>query len=57
MIRPGKIAGGGVKPPRISAGKPMKIHPAAQARIRLPQGEANTSDAAPAPWLPGVGKI
>jgi hypothetical protein len=55
-----KIGGAGkFKAPKISS--PMKpttkIHPAAQARIRLPQGVDNTSQAAPAPWLPGVGKI
>jgi hypothetical protein len=54
-----KVGGAGkFKAPKISGGgKPMKIHPAAQARIRLPQGMDNTGDAAPAPWLPGVGKI
>jgi hypothetical protein len=38
------------KPP-----SPMKTHPAAQARIRLPQG--NTGGADPGPYLPGVGKL
>lgn len=57
MIRPGKVGGGGFKAPKMPSVRPMKIHPAAQARIRLPQGEVNTGDAAPAPWLPGVGKI
>jgi hypothetical protein len=54
-----KVGGAGkFKAPKISGGgKPMKIHPAAQARIRLPQGLDNTSSAAPAPWLPDVGKI
>ena len=37
--------------------KPARIHPAAQPRIRLPQGMENTSEAAPPPFLPGVGKI
>jgi hypothetical protein len=55
-----KVGGAGkFHAPKISS--PMKpttkIHPAAQARIRLPQGMDNTGDAAPPPWLPGVGKI
>jgi hypothetical protein len=51
--------GGGKMPtmPKARGAKPMKIHPAAQARIRLPQGIANTGKAAPAPFLPGVGKL
>ena len=52
--------GGGFKPPsmpKIGGGHIMKIHPAAQARIRVPQGIDNTGDAAPPPWLPGVGKV
>ena len=32
-----------------------KIHPVAQARIRLPQGNTGNSD--PGPYLPGVGKL
>lgn len=44
-------------PPMAHAGKAMKIHPAAQARIRVPQGIDNTGEAAPPPWLPGVGKV
>ena len=44
--------------PKIATGRALtKIHPAAQPRVRLPQGMVNTGDAAPAPWLPGVGKI
>lgn len=44
--------------PKVGTPRTMtKIHPAAQARIRLPQGAVNTSQADPAPWLPGVGKI
>lgn len=45
--------------PKIAkpAGIRTKIHPSAQPRIRVPQGIANTGDAAPAPWLPDVGKI
>jgi hypothetical protein len=35
-----------------------RIHPAAaQARIRVPQGIVNTSEADPAPFLPGVGRV
>ena len=54
--------GGGVKMPTMPhiakpASPKTKIHPAAQARIRLPQGMDNTSEAAPPPFLPGVGKI
>jgi hypothetical protein len=55
-----KIGGArGFKAPKVvSPMKPLtKIHPAAQARIRLPQGIDNTSEAAPAPWLPGVGRV
>jgi hypothetical protein len=54
-----KFGGGGFKTPKIA--KPMgvktKIHPAATPRVRLPQGNVNTSQADPAPVLPGVGKI
>jgi hypothetical protein len=59
MMKMPKVGGAGkFKAPKISAGpKPMKIHPAAQARIRLPQGMDNTGSADPPPWLPGVGKI
>jgi hypothetical protein len=54
-----KMGGGGFKAPKISkpAGVKTKIHPAAQARIRLPQGNVDMSQADPAPVLPGVGKI
>jgi hypothetical protein len=34
---------------------PIKVHPAAQTRVRVPQS-ASTPDA-PAPYLPGVGKL
>jgi len=52
------IKGPKMKPPTMAhIARPMKIHPSAQPRIRLPQGMDNTSQAAPAPWLPGVGKI
>jgi hypothetical protein len=52
--------GGGMKkfgaPPKVAKPpSPMKIHPAAQARIRLPQGNTGGSD--PGPYLPGVGKL
>lgn len=55
MVRAGKMP----TMPKIAKpeGVKTKIHPAAQARIRVPQGMDNTSSAAPAPWLPGVGKI
>lgn len=43
--------------PKIAkpAAPKTKIHPAAQARIRLPQG--NTGGGDPGPYLPGVGKL
>lgn len=53
-----KIRGAGHIPRPASPGKlpkPMKIHPAAQARIRLPEGNTGSSD--PEPFLPGVGKL
>jgi hypothetical protein len=34
-----------------------KIHPAAQMRVRLPQGMANTKAGDPGVYAPGVGKI
>ena len=52
-----KIRGAGriPKPASVHLPKPMKIHPAAQARIRLPEGNTGGSD--PEPFLPGVGKL
>lgn len=46
---PAKVAGA-TKPTGIA-----RIHPAAQARIRLPQG--NTGGGDPGPVLPGVGRL
>jgi hypothetical protein len=60
----GKMSGMGMgkvkaspKPKMGGAGHMMKVHPAAQARVRVPQGIDNTGPAAPPPWLPGVGKV
>ena len=51
---------GGMKPPTLpkigkAPGPKTKIHPSAQPRIRLPQGNTGASD--PEPFLPGVGKL
>ena len=46
------------KPKGVKIQEPMRVHPSVRnARMRLPQGIANTSDAAPAPYIPGVGKL
>lgn len=60
-IRAPRIGGGGgFKTPKIATPRaPMtKIHPAARHdSVRLPSGLVNMSEADPAPFAPGIGKI